>query len=102
MLLRGYGEDVLIGGSTAYDMDPVALRAIMDEWLRTDRSYEERVDHLMNGGGRSDPYLLNRSTVSGSGSGNTLKGESSRDWFFGDLLQDEHDWDALTELFLSI
>jgi hypothetical protein len=80
----------------------VLRRAIMDEWLRTDVSYEERVDHLLNGGGRSDPYLLNGSTVSGNGGGNSLKGESGRDWFFGDLMQDDHDWDALTELFLSI
>jgi Ca2+-binding RTX toxin-like protein len=102
MLFGGDGEDILIGGSTAYDTDAVALRAIMDEWLRTDLSYEERVDHLMNGGGLNGPYLLNSSTVSGNGGGNTLKGESGRDWFFGNLMRDENDWDALTELFLSI
>ena len=54
ILLGGDGEDILVGGSTAYDRDAVALRAIMDEWLRTDVSYEERVDHLLNGGGRAD------------------------------------------------
>src|SRR5207248_612231 len=102
MLLGGDGEDILIGGSTAYDMDPVALRAVLDEWLRTDMSYQERVDQLMNGSGLSGGYLLSSTTVSGNGGGNTLKGESDRDWFFGDAMRDDDDWDALTELFLSI
>jgi hypothetical protein len=41
----------------------------MDEWLRTDVSYEERIDHLLNEGGLSDPYLFNSATVSGNGAG---------------------------------
>jgi hypothetical protein len=40
--------------------------------------------------------------VSGNGGGNTLKGESGRDWFFGNPIKDDHDWDALTESFLAI
>jgi hypothetical protein len=60
----------------------VALMAIMAEWSRTDLAYADRVDHLLNGGGLSDPYLLNASTVFDDGTVNVLTGGGGMNLFF--------------------
>ena len=39
------GDDILVAGSTAYDSNWEALRAIRNEWTRTDIAYASRVDH---------------------------------------------------------
>jgi Ca2+-binding RTX toxin-like protein len=94
-LVAGAGEDILIGGSTAYD-DPAvaahtdALCAIMQEWSRTDETYQQRVDHLTGApGGVNGPFFLN-----GAGAGQTvfddqaadkLTGSSGLDLFFAHL-----------------
>jgi hypothetical protein len=56
-------DDILIAGTTAHDTSALALCHILDEWRRTDATYAQRIDHLMNGGGLNDPYKLNNSTV---------------------------------------
>jgi hypothetical protein len=77
-LQGGNDDDILIGGTTAWDLDLVALRAVMAEWTST-ASYSVRADHLTNGGGLVGPYLLNGFTVSGNGGGNTLIGHHGAD-----------------------
>jgi hypothetical protein len=69
MLLSGDGEDILIGGTTAYDMDPVSLMAIMDYWAGTSDDYATRVGTLL--AGNSVP-LLDATTVTGNGGNNKL------------------------------
>jgi hypothetical protein len=66
--------DVLIGGTTDYDLNQTALEAILAEWTRTDLSYRSIVEHLVNGDDPADPYPLNATTVHDSGAQNTLVG----------------------------
>jgi fibronectin-binding autotransporter adhesin len=82
-------DDILIAGLTAYDNNAFALDAIMNEWTRTDKSYDERVDHLRNGGGLNGSFVLaadgpNKS-VFDDGAADTLTGSSGLDWFFANL-----------------
>jgi hypothetical protein len=82
-LLFGKGEeDLLIASSTAYDLDEAALRAILREWTRTDQTYEERVDHLRNGGGLNGDVILDGTTVFDDAAIDELTGGGDRDWFF--------------------
>jgi hypothetical protein len=99
----GLGEDVLIAGTTSWGDDPVALKAIMDEWSRTDISYDERATHLINGGGVNGTYTLNTSTVTGTGEWDQLYGGQDRDLFFADpaFLYDT-DHDPATETLVTI
>jgi Ca2+-binding RTX toxin-like protein len=69
-LQAGSGETILIGGHYLFDTDSNALAHLMAEWSRTDlgtatdpTGYQARVQHLENGGGLNDPFLLNASTV---------------------------------------
>src|SRR5439155_14083629 len=73
-LLGGDGEDILIGGTTAYDleMDAAALRAIMAYWTGTD-DYATRVANLRQG--MAVP-LFDATTVHGNGGLNTLTAHS--------------------------
>lgn len=87
---RGIGgddEDILIGGTTAWDTNTTALMAIMDEWTRTDIGYDERVDHVMRGGGLTafllDPDLPTP-TVTGNGVTDFLFGGPALDLYFHD------------------
>ena len=75
------GDDVLVSGPTAYDDNPVALRALINEWSRTDATYAVRVDHLRNGGGANGAYRLNTSTVFNDAFADILTGGTGTDWF---------------------
>src|SRR5262249_56834415 len=48
-LQGGDDEDILIGGTTAYDTDLGALMAVMAEWTRTDEGYLTRLYNLLTG-----------------------------------------------------
>ena len=51
-LFGGSGEDILIGGTTDFtqpNLDAAALDAIVQEWNRTDLSFDDRVSDLMTG-----------------------------------------------------
>jgi hypothetical protein len=81
--LTGDGESsILIGGRTAYDHNRAALEAIMAEWGRTDLSYSERVDRLLEGEGVP---ALNASTVFADRAGDVLEGGEGRSLFFASL-----------------
>ncbi len=79
----GAGEDIVIGGRTFYDFHLDALLHIFSEWLRSDRTYEQRVSNLRNGGGLNENYRLNSSTVHEDNASDRLTGGADLDWFWG-------------------
>ena len=79
-LQGGDDDDLLIGGTTAYDMDVAALMAIMDYWSGTSDDYATRVSNLLAGNGVP---LLDPSTVSSNGGGNTLTGGPGLNLYYG-------------------
>ncbi len=85
-------DDILIAGTTAHDELAAALCAIIDEWTRTDQTYEQRITNLTNGGGANgDVKLLNSGanrTVFDDSSNDVLTGSSGWDWFFFDPEKD--------------
>jgi hypothetical protein len=97
-LLAGAGESILIGGATNYDLMPDQLLAIMDYWAGTD-DYDTRVFNLTHGIGVP---LLDATTITGNGGGNTLTGGPGRALFYGNLVLDTYDWDPLTETFIVV
>jgi hypothetical protein len=72
-LQGGNDDDILIGGTTAYDTEPgmVSLQAIMDYWSSTTDDYATRVANLMSGNGVP---LLDATMVTNNGGGNTMTG----------------------------
>jgi hypothetical protein len=86
-LFGNAGHDILIAGYTDYDAVDVAICNIMDEWTRTDVSYNQRVQHL-NGsvpGGLNDAFYLTDETVHDDGVVDELTGNSGQDWFLLNL-----------------
>jgi hypothetical protein len=65
-----------------------ALETIMKEWLRTDLTFQQRIDYIESGGDPNEPYLLNPSTVSSNGGQNTLTGGGGHNWFFANQQRD--------------
>jgi hypothetical protein len=112
-LIGGNDDDILIGGTTNWDTDPqwqAAFTAIMNEWTQA-TPYATRWDHLVNGGGLNDPFLLDPTpgtgTVHSNGGGNTLIGHgggaSELNLYFGsEGDRAASDWDAATEQFFII
>jgi len=90
-LIGGDDEDLLIAGTTAYDADIAQLAAIVAEWIRTDEQYGVRVNNLTNGAGVP---LLNATTVTGNGGGNTLNGAGALALIFSDRLDAITNFDA--------
>jgi hypothetical protein len=60
----GNGDDILIAGRTSYDdrtsANQQALGGIRNEWVRTDATYQVRIDHLSGAtpGGLNGTYYL--------------------------------------------
>jgi hypothetical protein len=81
--LSGAGDDdILIAGSTRYDDDPVALRAVLAEWNRRDLGYAERVDRLQGGVGSGGQVRLDASAVADDGRRDQISSGPGLDWFF--------------------
>jgi hypothetical protein len=98
----GEGQDILIGGTVAFGPNlEVALQAILNEWQRTDESFQQQVSNIRNGGGLNGSYkLIWGSTVLDDGNGNTLIGSPSStalDWFFAGPQDVLINWNPLTE-----
>jgi hypothetical protein len=72
-LYGGNEDDILIGGTTAYDTQPglTSLKAIMNYWSTTSDKYATRVNHLLKGKGVP---VLDHTTVANNGAGNTMMG----------------------------
>jgi hypothetical protein len=79
-LQGGDDDDLLIGGTTTYDMDVASLLAIMDYWSGTSDDYATRVSSLLTGTGVP---LLDPTTVTSNGGGNTLLGGPGLNLFYG-------------------
>ena len=76
----------MFAGSTAYDSNWVALRAIRSEWSRTDIDYAGRVDHLRGvGAGLNGGFAFPKQTVFDDQAVDVLIGGSNQDWFVGDF-----------------
>jgi hypothetical protein len=79
-LMGGDDDDILIGGTTAYDRDVAALMAIMDYWSGAADDYATRVGTLFAGNGVP---LLDSTTVTSNGGGNTLTGGPGLNLYYG-------------------
>jgi len=88
----GQGEDVVISGGSTLSNDPEALSAVMDEWVRTDVAYADRVEHLLSGGGLNGNARLNLAAYVGDETQNNLTGGAELDLFYGSKARDAHDW----------
>jgi hypothetical protein len=60
--IKSRRDAIVIGGSTRYDHNEAALRAIMAEWTRP-ISYASRVKHLSSGAGLNGTNVLNAANV---------------------------------------
>jgi hypothetical protein len=88
-----------LGGTTAYDTNDAALQAVMAEWARTDEDYGTRVANLTTGNGVP---LLDATTVTSNGGGNTLMGNGGPDLYFANINLDTTDWDPATETLVAL
>jgi Ca2+-binding RTX toxin-like protein len=105
------GDNILIGGTTDYDLSVAALDAIFAEWTRTDLGFRQRLSDLEGGSGsganplnrvNGQAILLTPSTVHADASPDTLTGTNQTDpatgarahnWYF-------FDWDDVIVNFL--
>jgi hypothetical protein len=95
-LNAGNGDDILLAGSSNYDgRTPINLQALLcaiqPEWLRSDSSYQVRINHLAGtapGGLNGTTYLKATApgrTVFDDTSRDSLRGHNGSDWFLLNL-----------------
>jgi hypothetical protein len=96
-LQAGDGEDILIGGTTAYDTEAglASLGAIMQEWSRTDEDYATRLANITTGTGVP---LLDATTVTGNGGGNTVVGSGALALVYSDGLDNISGFDPASQV----
>jgi hypothetical protein len=96
---RASGDNILIGGTTDFDSNLAALKAIFAEWTRTDLSYKDRFSDLTTGTNGQNATPLNR--VNGQLillTPTTIHADSSPDQLIGSNLIDPatgkrvHNW----------
>jgi hypothetical protein len=93
--LGSSGQDIMIGGTTAFDHDHGALDATLAEWT-SNRSYQTRIENLQGtGSGTSFDERLNGGvflqagvTVGDDNASDILLGGRGRDWYLSTLGQD--------------
>jgi hypothetical protein len=96
----GGGDNILIGGTTLWDKSLPDLMLIMNEWLRTDLNFDQRLSDISSGGvGIANSVLtntgvaLNNTTVFHDNVPDTLNEPSTnitgRYWFFVDTIGDD-------------
>ncbi|MCA9190793.1 MAG: hypothetical protein KDB03_03485 [Planctomycetales bacterium] len=88
------GDDLLIGGSTVFDGNELAIWAIQSEW-NSARSYEERATNLRGPSSslraNGEVFLVTsgtNATVFEDHDSDELVGGSGRDWYFANLAFD--------------
>ena len=102
-LMGGKGDDVLVGSSYSEESNRVALRAIMDEWERTDISYVLKCLHLTYGAnvgpvaGLNGDWVLDETTITDDNLHDKVFGEQGQDYFLIGL-EDATDWNLFSEL----
>jgi Ca2+-binding RTX toxin-like protein len=97
-LLGSSRDDILIAGTTKYDANDDALRAILDEWV-SEREYAIRIANLRGTANeffddrRNGDYFLiaqgDDVTVFDDTSPDVLIGSGGLDWFFANLEDDD-------------
>jgi hypothetical protein len=91
----GAGAALQIAGTTEFDANQEALRALEAEWSRTDESYGTKVGHIEGGGTGSlnGTYVFNGTTVQSQGGQDSLTHStgSGMDLFFAHLFGDHTD-----------
>jgi cyclophilin family peptidyl-prolyl cis-trans isomerase len=85
VLLGGPGQDILVADATALDEDLAGLLLLRREWQRTDQSHGQRVNHLLQGGGRNGSVLLSPANLLFDSAVDALAGTADRDLFFADV-----------------
>jgi hypothetical protein len=85
-LYAGSGNgDILIGGTTSFDTNPLALFSILAEWSNRSESYATRISHITGAtsGGRNGSYYLTAATVQDNNAVDTLYGGGiGLNWYF--------------------
>lgn len=89
LLIGGTGRDRIIGnmsnllisGRTAHDQDYPSLWNILDEWLRRDILYPQKIEHLTHGGGNNGSAVFNNTTLFDDGDVDVMAGGAGLDWF---------------------
>src|SRR5262249_25641685 len=107
----GAGAVIEIAGTTKYDANNAGLRALLDEWSRTDETTAQKQAHLNGGatGGKNGAYILDTTTgfdEHASDSLHGLRGGAGLDWFFAhqfgknpkDELHDLQPGDVVTQI----
>jgi len=78
----GAGDDMLIGGSTSYDSNFADFDSLLKEWTRTDLTYAQIENHIVNGGGYNIVKLNANTVFSAASSPDILTGGPDTDLFF--------------------
>jgi hypothetical protein len=97
-ITNGNFETIIVAGNTANGSisfgrvasitTPDAMKALHDEWTRTDLSYQQRVDHIRNGGGLNGSVKLNSATIHDDNAADIIHAGTALDLIFlhsGDL-----------------
>ena len=95
----GGGDDLMIAGSTAFDANPTALRAIFAEWNTTTRDYATRVSNIFGTGSGTrlnGSYFLSLGNVFDDGKVDSIVGGSGQEWFLAN--NDSANLDSITDL----
>lgn len=80
------GEDALIAGATKWEQNPQIMNLFASEWNRSDKTYTQRVNNLVNGGGYNTTFVLNKSTtISIRTIADVLMGGTDQDAFWGNF-----------------
>jgi hypothetical protein len=78
-------DNILIGGTTQWDLNLAALQAIAQAWFDTTQSFDQRVQALESGiVGPTQTYALNVNTIQGDATVDRSIGGAGRNWFFVD------------------
>ncbi len=83
-LIGSTSDNLLISDLTIYDLNPVALSAIFNEWTRTDISSQKRISDLISEDdkkGLNGRYRLDDCSLIADKSSDILTGSSGFDWF---------------------
>ena len=119
-LAGGAGRDILIGGDGTDKLDGGAdddivmpgdfvsnysfgnLSSLNSEWIRTDATYAQRVDHIENGGGKNTIKLNKSTCFSSIALRDTVTGGTGSDLFLvavnGDMITDAMAGETITDI----
>lgn len=100
--MGGRDDDILVAGTTAYGQEPgnASLVALMTYWSTTMDDYNTRVANLTTGNGVP---LLDATTVTGNGGGNTLMGNGGFNLWYANPARDrDPDYHPDAEFFIDL